>query len=380
MRRRIDYDERLLREYVQSILLEDEAGGNTALFTPGGGYNAYDAGFSMGGAQFGGGKEMYDAFIGPFVDVFKTGVGKTKEIARKTRTLLWVSLQTILTTLIPFYGYNYADVFDKEKEDIEKIRGEYKDVYDRTEEALKGPDAMLLAFMASPAITLGAFAAKATPDVVKGLFSTVSGGLSDDLYDGLKDKLEKLGRWSLGDDGRSSSSSKRSSKSRRDPSSFFGESLVLEKDEEKRKGKIYGPKELLKSKKLLKTVVSSPKAQKMADDAKKVYRKTLGDAYAEAEKTLKKTQTIEDVEKAALASKAKGSAEIKQKVAEIKKLPPEEKKKAEEMLIKGIRTPMKELYVKGLEDRVKAVVDAGIPEESDFVKDHRQVIQKIKSL
>ena len=243
MRRRIDYDERLLREYVQSILLEDEAGGNTALFGgAGAGFNAYDASFSHGvgggaGAWSGGSaQDLHDTFIGPFVDVFKTAVGKTKEITRKTRTLLWVGLQTVLTTLIPIYGYNYAEVFDKEKEDIEKIRGEYKDVYDRTEAALSGPDATLLAFMASPALTLGAFAAKATPEATKGLFSAVSGGLSDEIYDGTKSKLEAAGRWLLGDDTGGKSRSRPSGKKGkgRSPSDFSARHTCKKKKTKRR--------------------------------------------------------------------------------------------------------------------------------------------------
>lgn len=372
-------DEILLREYVRnSLLTEDEAGGNVALFTPGGGYNAYDMQHSMGGGGIGdvsaGG--LYDAFIGPFVDVFKTAVGKTKEITRKGRTLLNVALQTVLTTLIPIYGYNYADVFDKEKEDIEKIRGEYRDVYDRTEAALKGPDAVLLAFMASPALTLGAFAAKAAPEATKELFSAASGGISDDLYDGLKDKLERLGRWSLGDDG-SSRSSKRSAKSKRGPRNFFGESFLVEEDGEKKKGKVYSPKDLLKSKKMLKAVADSPKAKQMADDATKVYRKSLADVLKQAEDVLRKAKTVEDLEKIA-GGKAKG--DFKTKVAEIKKLPPQEKAKAEKLLIDGSRKASKDFYVKSLTSQVDAVLKAGIPEEAQYVKDYRDTIAKIKAL
>ena len=41
---------------------------------------------------------------------------------------------------------------------------------------------------------------------------------------------------------------------------------------------------------------------------------------------------------------------------------------------------MKAFYVKSLEGQVKKVLDAGLPEESPYVKDYRAVITKIKAL
>jgi hypothetical protein len=365
-------DEILLREYVRnSLLVEDEAGGNPAMF--GGGFSSYDSGMGMGGAHYGSGNDMYDAFIGPFVDVFKTAVGKTKEITRKARTVLWVGLQTVLTTLIPIYGYNYADVFDKEKEDIEKIKGEYKDVYARTDAALASPDAGLLAFMASPALVLGAVATKKSAAVSKELLSAVTGGFSDELYDSVTSKLEAAGRMALGDDGRGGS---KPSKKKDGPRSMWGESQLREDDEPDDKKK-FTPAKILSSKKFLAKALDAPQVKKMQADATKVYRKTLTDVFSQAENVLKKVKTIEDIEKAA-GSKLKGDA--KAKVEEIKKLPPQEKTKAEKMLVDGSRKASKEFYIKSLEDHVDKVLKAGIPEEAQYIKDYRAVIQKIKAL
>jgi len=41
---------------------------------------------------------------------------------------------------------------------------------------------------------------------------------------------------------------------------------------------------------------------------------------------------------------------------------------------------IKEFYVKSLEEQLKKATEAGIPESSDFVKDYRSVIGKIKAL
>jgi uncharacterized protein YqgQ len=371
MRRHLQ--EELLREYIRSSLLTEDDGG-------------YD-GVSMGmigpyGVRFGSNEDMYNAFVGPFVDVFKTAVGKTKEISRKAQTVVWVGLQTVLTTLIPVYGYNYAEVFDKEKEDIEKIRSEYQDVYDRTDESLKNNDAALLAFMACPAATLGAFGSKMAPKAAKEMFSAASGGLSDEIYDGLKNKLEKAGRWALGDDGGPRSSSGGSkSKGKKGPSGFdfssMGESQINEEEEGSDKKGDVTPKKLLKSKLFLKKVLEAPKVQHMQKEASEIYRNSLNEVYTQAESILKKAKTVEDIEK--IAGK-KMKPDMKAKIAEIKKLPPQEKAKAEQMLIDGSKKAMKEFYVKNLTDQVKVVTDAGIPEESQYVKDYRSTIQKIKAL
>lgn len=359
--------EHLLREYVRNSLLlkETESGGNPYISD----YGGY-------GISYGSGQDLMDTFITPFTDIFKTALGKSKEITRKARTVIWVGLQTVLTTLIPIYGYDYAEVFDKEKEDINKIREQYKDVYERTNQALKSNDAALLAFMVSPANVLalgaGAAAAKATPKATKELLSVMSGGLSDELIDGIKSKAEKAGRWALGD---SHGSGGRSGKKGNEPKDRF-EGQIREEDEGEKKPMLTLDK-VLKDRKFLNKVFSSQKAQQMQAEATEIYKGTLQEILSKAENLMKKTRTIEDVEK---AMKGKLKGDMQQKIDEIKKLSPEEKKKAEEMLISGLKKATKEFYVKNLSDHVKKVMEAGIPDSSPYVKDYKATIQKIQSL
>jgi hypothetical protein len=376
--------EELLREYIRSSLLTEDDGGVGGYGDYGGG--GYSSDMSSGmvgpyGIRFGSDQQMYDTFIGPFVDVFKTAVGKSKEVSRKTQTLLWVGLQTVLTTLIPVYGYNYAEVFDKEKEDIEKIRDEYKDVYDRTDQALKSHDAALLAFMASPALTLGYAASKMTAKASKSLLSAASGGLSDKIYDSAKEKAVAAGRWMLGDDD--SSSSRSSSKKKSSPkaaASIFdsiGEGQINEEEGDEKKGSEVTPQKILRNKKFIAKAAESPKAKEMQAKATEIYRKTLSEVFKQAEGLLKKARTVEDIEK--LVGK-KMKPDMKKKLDEIKNLPPQEKVKAEKMLIDGSKKAMKDFYVKNLTQEVDAVLKAGIPEDAQFVKDYRTVISKVKSL
>lgn len=383
------YETQLLREYVRIALNEDYDGG--------GGGSPY-------GMAYGSPDEMMSTFIGPFTDVFKTAVGKTKEVARKTRTLLSVSFQALISTFFPFIGADYKSIFEEEKADIEKIRSEYKDVYDRTDKALASNDAAMLAFMANPGVAMSAWAVKQSPKVIKGTLSAITGGVSDNIYDGAVSAAKGADNWAMTDDSGSSGGSSRKSRHRReededesdelrkkmlrggDTSSSqprvspkdvemslggMGEGRLAEANKGGGKKKIT-PKTILTNKKFIKKALSSPQALKMQKTATDTYRKTLKTVYDHAENVMKKVKTVEDLEK--IAKKKVSEAE------QIKKLPPEEKVKAEKMLIDGIRKSTKNFYIKNLKDHVEGVVKAGIPEESQYVKDYRAVIQKIQSL
>ena len=331
------------------------------------------------GYAWGSNEDLYNTFVGPFVDVFKTAVGKSKEIGVKARTLLNVSVDTILSTLIPFYGANYAKIFDKEAENIKKLREKYKDVYERTDKALGGSDAVALAFMASPALVTGAWAASKAPEAIKDLLSGLSGGASDDIYEEIKEKAIEAGRWSLGEDEKDREKRIRQKKQKRkyakymgkiDPKAFFGESQLNE-DEQKKKEDIT-PEKVVKSKLFLSKVLEAPQVKELQKTATETYRTSLKEIYKQAQDVLKNSSSIEDLEKAA-----------KKKIPEaenLKKLQGEERVKAEKILIDGVRKAMKEFYVKNLTDQVESVVSAGIPEGSQYVKEFRSVIQKIKAL
>lgn len=360
MRKKSTLNETLLREYVRSILVEDEYGMGAFDYTDPGPYVS----------RFGTSQDLYDAFVSPFVDVFKTAVGKTKEVAQATKTLLTVALQTVLTTLIPIYGYNYSTLFDEQEEKIEKIRNEYKDVYDRTESALNNSDAGMLAFMASPVLTSTYWIGKKSPSVIKGALSAVTGGESDDLFDTLKEKAIEAERWSLGNDDEFGGRSRSSSGKKKSPKDFYGESRLLEAEEQS-KPKIT-PEKILKSNVFISRVSESPRLKEMQRVAIATYRETLTKIYSQAEDLLKKAKTVEDLEK--IAKKP-----IKD-IEKVKALQGPERAKAEKILIENVRKSMKEFYVKSLNDQVSSVLRVGIPEDSQYVLDFKAMIKKIQAL
>jgi hypothetical protein len=383
------YEIQLLREYLRVTLNEDYDGG----------------GGSDYGVAYGSPDEMMSTFIGPFTDVFQTAVGKTKEITRKTRTLLNVSFKALLSTFFPFIGADYKSIFDEEKADIDKIRSQYKDVYDRTDKAMAGNDAAMLAFMVNPGVAMSAWAVKQTPKVIKGTFSALTGGMSDDIYGKTVSAAKEAGNWMTSDDSGSNRQSSRKSRHRREEDEDesdelrkkmlrgtgnsgsqrevtpkdvaislggMGEGRLFEKKEDEGDKKKITPKTILTNKKFMKKVLSSPHTLEMQKIATATYQKTLKAVYTHAENVMKKVKTIEDLEK--IAKKKVPEAE------QIKKLPPDEKVKAEKMLIDGIRKSTKDFYIKNLKDHVSGVVKAGIPEESQYVVDYKAVIQKIEAL
>lgn len=350
----------LLKEYVRIILNEDSVGASTLSDA---GITAGDISAAAGpyGMAFGSSEDLKNTFITPFTDVFKTAVGKSKEVTRKARTLLTVSFAVILTSLIPGLGARYSEVFKEEKKDIEKIKSEYKDVYERTNKALSSTDAAFIAFMTAPEICISALALSKAPAVMKDTLSILTGGFSDDLFDKVMDKNFEDGA------RRKKRDSKKRDGSRTSPSDVFGESFLKEASEENAARKILSNRKFIR-----KSLANSDSLREIQKVAIETYRETLRKVYGQAEDVLKNAKSIDDLEKI-----------MKKKIPEaekIKQLQGEEKKNAEKMLIDATRKAMKDFYVRNLQSQIEAVTSAGIPEETPYVQDFKETIQKIKSL
>jgi multidrug efflux pump subunit AcrB len=343
-------DNKLLRQYVRKVLTEDFGG-------YGGDYAGIGLDVDSGpyGRSYGSNQDLYDAFIGPWVDVFKTAVGKSKEVTRTAWTAVDVVIGAALTSIIPGLGRTYENAFEEEKKDLEKIKSKYKDVYDKTDQALASTDAAFVAFMSSPALVIGKIAAEKSPTVAKEILSVATGGSSDEFIDRIRSKNAEAS-----DDKK---------KSKKDPKDFFGESQLNEEEKESQDSL---ERKILTNKKFLQKVTDAPTFKEMQQVAVELYRDTLKDIYGQAEAIVKKAKTIEDLQK--LTKKPIPDAD------KIKKLPPAEKAKAEKLLLDGVRKAMKDYYVKSLEQQVASVTKAGIPEDAQYIKDFRSTIQKIKSL
>jgi len=330
----------IVRKYIKEIL--SEQGDGDGMFTREfGGY---------GYGTWGSPKDLYDTFVKPFTDVFYTAVGGAKEITRRARTLLSVTFEAMVTSIIPFLSDSYDDIFKAEAQDIARIRSEYQQYYDATAEALGG-DAAVLALIAFPGVALTGKLAKTAPKAASEILSVATGGLSD----------EYLGR--VGGGG-----------GKKKPSDIFDSyarsyhKLMLEEKAEEKEPTLA---DVMASKKFVNSMLNrSIDAQMAAKEAREVYKKTLDDAYAQAVEVLraKDIATLEKVTKQKF-----------DEAKELEKLDPAEKAKATELLLDTIKKSIKKIYTERLKFQVAPVVEL-LGDEHPFVMDYYNTINKIEAL
>jgi hypothetical protein len=364
---------KLLREYVRHVLSEegDSATGSSDIARAG--ITASDLVTGPGG--HGGGKKgaMYMTFISPFVDVVKTAAGKAKELARESITTIQVALSVVLTTLIPALNARYDKIFSDRDKDIAKIRNEYKDVYERTNKALSSTDATVMAFLAAPQTMLAAWAASKSPAVTKGILSTLTGGMSDELFNKAMSAKFKNSDWESKLKKLFQDEDVRGVRSKKEGRNKSG--LLLKEADDV-------PEEVKYAQYLLKNPEFHELALKKSgvlDDLKKVgefttkaYRNTLVLLTKDAEESLGSSATFESLEKL--------SGKRAEELDDVRNLKGPERKNADEIILKNSKDAIKNFYVTKLEGEVSKMKKDGVPEDSQIVKDYLSAIQKIKSL
>lgn len=346
----------LLREYIRDVIAED----------------VEVTGYLTSDELFGIGKAL--------MNPISTFIGKAKELAVKTRTLLTVGVKSLVSTFVPMYSAKYKEIFDREAEDIKRIRSEYADVYRQTDEALRSKDALLLAFMVSPLAYLGTKAATMPPDSLKGLLSATTGGFSDDVFDFAKNKLEKKLLGPKSEPGRQEKTSSARALEWSRPRNVELE-VIKVKDRALREDRDSGfdPMTILANKKFLEKVLSSPKTKEMQADALKVHRETIASLYGQVEEILKRTNTVDDIKKSMKLPPDKKVAAEKL-LLDLKKLPPDEKVAAEKLLLDSIKQSIKRFYEESIKAHVRDLIEAGMSEKSQVAKDYVELIKKIQAL
>jgi len=378
--------QKILREYVKQILVEDDYGGMMDAA----------AGMSPYGVHYASSDALYKTFIKPFVDVVQVTAGKTKEISRSIQTVATVAFETIATTLLPFLTDDYKDIFEKEKADLDKIQSEYGEVYAATWDALKDNDAALTAFFCCPGAVLTSVVARTAPKATMKMLSVISGGSLDGFLAKVKNSFDS----SFGTNSKSSSKKSGFSTNANHGSSVdhggyynmggtggMGENRLYEDDARRRRrrdndiswhhhdDKKKKPKQkledVLTNKKVIAKALASPEAQRMQKAAREMVQKTLQTVYARAE-AVSSAKSIEDLQKK-IGKPLKG-------MDKLKKVDQKERQAAEAQVLGNLKKSMKEFYAKSLESQVKDAIKAGIPKDSDYVKDYAKVIQKIREL
>ena len=314
----------MLREYVNELLVEEGDFGDIGM----------DNG--PGGASFASSEQLYNIFVKPFSDVVKVTAGKTKEMSARAQTSLKVAYEALATTLVPILKDNYDDIFEEESRELDKIKSQYADVYKATWESFQKADFLVAAFMYRPDLFLTAAFIKKSPKVALNLASILSGGRLDSIISRL--------------------TSKGSSKN---------EGLIREGLDLKT---LVG---FFSNEKVMKAIRGSNLTQKISEDGKTVVRSSLKKVFSQASDALSATN-LEDLQR-------KSGKRIPG-LEKLKEIPEQERKLAEQNMLKGARAGIKAFFVEQLELRVKQALDAGVPGEHPYIKDHKGVISKIKSL
>lgn len=365
--RNMNKNERLLREYVKTILKEEDV--VSGMDSNGGGYDPQSRDV-YGAISFGSGKDLLGVFgITGVITAGQVALGSVKEIARRGLTLVPVLFGIITTIIFPWIGVNYAGIFEREKQDVDKIRAQYKPANDAVNALFGNVDVKMLTFMASPGTLIAAQTAILAPKATKILLSAVSGGYSDKLF-------------SMGISNALLGSEKNNSNSKKEARAYRKNFLFELNDENlnidnKEKSLLSDPAFIAKC---LQSETSI--SNEMAKNARTVINSTLQEVINEATDVIKNSNTL-----AAVINSLKNYSKNKQVPKEmleqldnLELLPQSDRIVAERSLLSQIKKSMKEIYIKGLESRIKESLDIDKNGEGFFVAVHKEAINKIKSL
>lgn len=331
-------NERLLREYIASILREDDAGSIAGAA----------AGMAPYGMHYASKEQLYTTFIGPIFDVFKTGAAETKQLAARGWTAAWVAFESIATSLIPILSSDYQKIFEAEQKNIQAIKNEYKDVYERTDKALQSNDAKILSLLAFPEAAVTKSFITKTPKVAMDLISILSGGKLDDYLSKVKSKAGI-----------------KESHFRRSKNFLFEEDE--KKDKKNKKEKIIKfLVDALTNEKVIEAIKDNPRVQRMKKDALEISSETTA-AVLERANALASAKSFQDLKTKLNLSSIEG-------LEKLKDIPADERKQRETEVLTNLKKSMLEFYAKSLEKQAENFEGTGLANQYD------EAIQKIKSL
>lgn len=359
----------LLREYIREVLKEDDGGVYMDLAIA-------DATQNPWGVSFGSGDDLYNIFVRPFTDVFNTAAGKTKELSQKAQTLGRVAFETIATTLIPVLTDDYNEIFKHDKENMDRIRQEYGEIYRSNWDAFKDNDVQLLMFMYDPARYVANKVARKVPAAALGLLSIVTGGTLDPYLDKVKDNL------GIGNEEPPKTGLEREPegphKKKKNIDNIMGgyggdmpyalEGALHEDEGQPKKPSL---PDILSNPKLVAQVDNSNMARKMRAQAQAAIRQPLQQVYKQAQAVLK-ANSLQDLQ-TKVGHKLPGMDKLNQ-------VPQQERQAAEQKMLVGVKKSMKAFYVKSLEQQMKKAADAAGDANHPLLRDYQQVLNKVKAL
>ena len=342
-------DKKLLREYISIIL--NEAGGESGNSGPGGDIQSTPYGIS-----YGAGDELYNIFVAPFTDVFKVAAGKGKEVAVKAQTVGKVVLGAIGSTILPSVRANYEKIFATEKSKIDNLKKQYQPVYDKTWQAFNQDDVKLLAFMYDPFAAgafLSYFGGKGGLNVAVSALNVVTGGALDGLQQKLNPPAKKSQQPFYAKGG--GVDTPMEGRLREDAPTAVPTNAPATVD---------GNMNLQVSQAL-----QAPAAVRMRTQAQQVVQATLKSLVNTASKILKATSVKELTD-----------ALPPETLKDLDTMDPQARTQIESQGLEVAKKATKEFFVKNIQGQLDRAIKAGVPETSDYVKDYRSTIEKIKGM
>lgn len=151
--------EELLRECIRVVIDE-----NFAAATPGAGYGIHIAP-----------GRLYDTFINPWLDVFRTARAETEKLSASAQRFAKTVIEAAISTAIPFVDAEFGKIKAQEKTQMARIDSKYADVYQRVQKGIDFPDFQLALFMRSPGSYLASRVLSMGPDATKEMIATLTG-------------------------------------------------------------------------------------------------------------------------------------------------------------------------------------------------------------
>jgi hypothetical protein len=317
------------------------------------------------GMEFVGRDQLFNIFVGPFVTAIGHTTGKVKEISASAITVLRVAFEAVATTLIPWLQNDYAEIFNNEKEQIEKIRSEYGHYYQETFDALHHDDVLVAAFLYKPELFMTNALVKRAPKAVAQTLSVLSGGLLDKALDNVLNSKEE----------KSSKSKKFSKPSGGGTTDMWYESLIREKSKEKKNDDVADDDDLLvklvNNEKVKKIVANSDQTKKLTKVGHQIVDGTLNTLEQHAN-SIMSVKSAEELQK-------KMGKQIPE-LDKLSKIPEQERQKAEQQLLQSVKKSAKEFYTKQLSLQINRAIESGLQQDHPFIKTHEATLTKIKNM